>query len=51
METVVINRKPSYRAQLSGLSQTDAQVACSALSRRKIACTPIRPEAGHMASR
>ncbi len=51
VETVVINRKPSYRAQLSGLSQTDAQVACSALSRRKIACTPIRPEAGHMASR
>ena len=51
VETVTVNRKSSYRAQLIGLSQTDAQVACSALSRRKIGCTPIRPEAGHMASR
>lgn len=51
VETVTVNRKLSYRAQLIGLSQTDAQVACSTLSRRKIACTPIRPEAGHMASR
>ena len=51
VETATVNRKTSYRAQLTGLSQTDAQVACSTLSRRKIACTPIRPEAGHIASR
>ena len=51
VETVTVNRKPSYRAQVIGLSQTDAQVVCSALGRRKISCTPIRPEAGQMASR
>ncbi len=51
VEAATVNRKPSYRAQLAGLTQADAQVACAALSRRKIACTPIRPEAGQLASR
>ena len=51
VETVTVNRKPTHRAQLTGLTQADAQVACAALGRRKIACTPIRPEAGQVASR
>ncbi len=51
VEAITVNRKPAFRAQLAGLSQTDAQVACATLARRKISCTPIRPEAGQMASR
>ena len=51
VDTVTVKGKPIYRAQLSGLSQAEVQGACTTLARRKITCTPIRPEAGQVASR
>ena len=51
VETATVNRKPTYRAQIVGLTQADAQVACAGLSRRKIACAMIRPETGQLANR
>ena len=51
VEAATVNRRQSFRAQLSGLSQAEVQPACAALTKRKIPCLPIRPEAGQVASR
>lgn len=51
VETVTVQRRPSFRAQVTGLTHAEVQEACGLLSRRKIPCVPIRPEAGQMASR
>ncbi len=51
VETVTVQRRLSYRAQVIGLTHAEVQEACGLLSRRKIPCVPIRPEAGQMASR
>jgi D-alanyl-D-alanine carboxypeptidase len=41
----------TYRAVLSGLSQTDVRQACAAVAKRRLSCTPVRPETGQLASR
>ena len=51
VETVTVQRRHSFRAQVTGLTQAEVQEACSLLSRRKIPCLPIRPEGGQIASR
>ncbi len=51
VETVTVQRKQSFRAQVIGLTHAEVQEACGLLSRRKIPCVPIRPEAGQIASR
>ena len=51
VEPVTINRKTSYRAQLVGMTQAEMQGACGALTRKKIACVPIRPEGAVVAGR
>ena len=47
----MVQRKPSFRAQVIGLTHAEVQETCGLLSRRKIPCVPIRPEAGQIASR
>ena len=49
VEAVKVNGKTIWRAQVTGLSQVDAQEACS--GRRKTACIVIRPEPRQVASR
>jgi D-alanyl-D-alanine carboxypeptidase len=51
IEPATVKGRTAYRAQLTGLSQTEAHQACSALNRRKMACAPIPPETGQLASR
>lgn len=51
VEAATVNRRQNFRAQLSGLTQAEVQPACTALTRRKIPCMPIRPQAGQVASR
>jgi D-alanyl-D-alanine carboxypeptidase len=51
IEPATVKGRTAYRAQLTGLSQTEAQQACSALTRRKMPCAPISPENGQLASR
>jgi len=51
VEAVTVQRRQSFRAQVTGLTQAEVQEACSLLSRRKIPCVPIRPEGGQVASR
>ena len=51
VESVTIKRKTTFRAQLTGMSQSDAVNACAALAKRKMACQPVRPDNGQVASR
>jgi D-alanyl-D-alanine carboxypeptidase len=51
IESVTVKRKTSWRAQVAGLTQAEATSTCAALTRRKMACTLIRPESGQVASR
>jgi D-alanyl-D-alanine carboxypeptidase len=43
--------KPVWRAQLSGMNEAEAHGACAVLARHKMACSPIRPDPGPLASR
>jgi D-alanyl-D-alanine carboxypeptidase len=51
IETASVGRKEVWRAQVVGLSASDAQDACSALARRHTPCIILRPANGQMASR
>ena len=51
IEPVTARGKTAWRAQLTGLGQTEAHDTCAALARHKLACTPLRPEPGQLASR
>jgi len=48
---VAMRGKRIWRAQLGGLSQAEARNSCAALARHRIACAPLRSEAGQVASR
>jgi D-alanyl-D-alanine carboxypeptidase len=50
-EPVTVRGKTSYRAQVTGLTQSEATAACSALAKRKKPCLTLRPDAGQVASR
>jgi D-alanyl-D-alanine carboxypeptidase len=43
VEPVTVNRRPAFRAQVAGLSQGEVRPACAALTKRKLACMPVRP--------
>ena len=51
VETLVSHGHTTYRASLIGLSQPDVRAACAAAQRRHVACVPVRPENGQVASR
>ncbi len=51
IDSVTLRGRTSYRATLTGLTQPDVRAACAAVSRRHIACVPLRPEGGQLASR
>jgi hypothetical protein len=46
-----VKGRTAFRAQLTGLSQIEAQQACSALSRRRIPCVQIPSDGRQLASR
>jgi len=50
VEPIGTRARPLYRGVVAGLSQSDARATCSALSRRHLGCTVLRPEAGQIAS-
>jgi D-alanyl-D-alanine carboxypeptidase len=50
IEQVATGRKTMHRALLGGMTQGEAQAACAALGRRKMACSLVRPEAGQIAA-
>lgn len=47
----MVNRKPVWRAQLTGLSAAEAQSSCQTLNRRKTPCMILRPEQQQVAAR
>ncbi|WP_203330769.1 D-alanyl-D-alanine carboxypeptidase family protein [Rhodovastum atsumiense] len=51
VEQASVRGRKTWRAQLTGLSQSEAAQACATLARHRIPCTPLRPEGGQMASR
>ena len=48
---VTVNRKTVWRAQVTGLSQADARIACAALTKRKIPCSVLRIDPRQIVSR
>jgi D-alanyl-D-alanine carboxypeptidase len=51
VEPTTAHGRTTWRAVLTGLSQTDARQACAVVARRHLACTPVRLETGQLASR
>jgi D-alanyl-D-alanine carboxypeptidase len=50
VESATVHGRTTWRALLTGLSQSEAHQACAALLRHKMPCTPLRPERGQLAS-
>jgi D-alanyl-D-alanine carboxypeptidase len=51
VETAMVKRKPTWRAQVAGLSQADARAACQTLARRKTPCVLLSPDQTEIAAR
>jgi D-alanyl-D-alanine carboxypeptidase len=51
VEAATMNHRTNWRAQVTGLTEADAQAACSALVHRKQPCVVFRPGSGQVASR
>jgi len=51
IEPVRVGNKTTYRAQLLGLTATEAQSTCGTLARKKTPCMVLRPEPRQVASR
>ena len=51
VEPVRVKGKVTYRAQVHGLTATEAQSTCSTLSRKRTPCMVLRPDARQVASR
>ncbi|MFL5283422.1 MAG: serine hydrolase [Rhodopila sp.] len=51
VESANVGRKPVYRAQVTGLRQTDAQEACGAIAHHRAPCVVIPPAVRDVASR
>jgi hypothetical protein len=49
--SVALRGRRIWRAEIGGLSQAEARNSCAVLSRHRIACAPLRSEAGQVASR
>jgi D-alanyl-D-alanine carboxypeptidase len=50
IEAATVHGRTTWRALLTGLSQSEAHQACSALARHKMACTPVRTASGQLAN-
>jgi hypothetical protein len=51
VESATVHGRTTWRALLTGLSQSVAHQACAALLRHRMPCTPLRPERGQLASK
>ena len=51
VESAVVHKKMVWRAQVVGLSQSDANTACAALARKKAPCTVMKSDPRQVASR
>ncbi len=51
IEPMTQQRKTLYRAQVIGLNEAEARTACTAMSRQRLACTPVRLDPQQLASR
>jgi D-alanyl-D-alanine carboxypeptidase len=51
IEPATVHHRMTWRAQITGLSASEAQSACNTLARRKHACMVLRPEQGEIAAR
>jgi len=51
VDSVTARGRTTYRGVLTGLSPLDVRQACAAVARKRLPCTPIRPENGQVASR
>jgi len=51
VEPVASHGHVTYRAVLTGLSQSDVRQACAAVARHHLPCTPVHPDNGQIASR
>ncbi len=51
VEPTTVKHKPAWRAQVMGLTQADAQSACTALIRHKTPCMVLRVDPRQIASR
>ncbi|MGE0224296.1 MAG: SPOR domain-containing protein [Acetobacteraceae bacterium] len=51
VESAMVKRRTTWRAQVIGLTSSDAQAACAALAKRKSPCIVIKPDAKQVASR
>ncbi len=51
VEPVTVKHKTVWRAQVTGLSQTDARAACAVLAKRKTPCAVLRIDPRQVASR
>ena len=51
VEPVTVNLRTVWRAQVTGLSQSDAKAACAALARHKLPCAVLRVDPRQVASR
>ena len=51
VEPVVVKHKTLWRAQVTGLNQTDARAACQALAKHKTPCSVLRIDPRQVASR
>ncbi len=49
VESAFVQGRTTWRAQLIGLSAAEASGTCSTLTKRKLVCLLIRPEAGQLA--
>jgi D-alanyl-D-alanine carboxypeptidase len=43
VETVTVKRKTTHRAQLVGMTQSEAKAGCAALAKKRMACVTLRP--------
>jgi D-alanyl-D-alanine carboxypeptidase len=51
VERATVARKVVWRAQVTGLTDAEARGACASLAKHRQPCTPVRSEAGQIASR
>ena len=51
VERATVARKVVWRAQVTGLTDAEARGTCASLAKHRQACTPVRAEAGQIASR
>jgi D-alanyl-D-alanine carboxypeptidase len=51
VEAATLRHRTAWRAEVIGLTEQDAQAACSALAHHRMPCLVLRPTGGQVASR